>query len=314
MRHPSALLVLLLLTTAVAYKYKNLALRGKATQSNRLKGEWDSFVDASNAIDGNRNPDLTQGSCTHTGKQSFPWWRVDLLESYILTSISVTNRGDCCSENINGAEIHVGNSLQDHGTSNPMVAVISRIPLGRTLKITFSGHVEGRYVTVLQPGLNQVLTLCEVEVYGYHAPTGENVAFYGKATQSSLYETAIAYNAIDGNRAGLWEKASCTLTKYEFNPWWRLDLGRTHKVFSINISNRVEVHNRINGAEIRVGDSLDNNGNNNPRCAVISTIGPGFTETFQCNGMDGRYINVVIPGRTEHLSLSEVEVYASRLD
>uniref|UniRef100_A0A087Y4N1 Fucolectin tachylectin-4 pentraxin-1 domain-containing protein n=1 Tax=Poecilia formosa TaxID=48698 RepID=A0A087Y4N1_POEFO len=327
-------------SACVASPDENLALRGKATQSNRLKGEWDSFVDASNAIDGNRNPDLTQGSCTHTGKQSFPWWRVDLLESYILTSISVTNRGDCCSENINGAEIHVGNSLQDHGTSNPMVAVISRIPLGRTLKITFSGHVEGRYVTVLQPGLNQVLTLCEVEVYGYHAPTvktnnplihkdralqdqgkaeslqsdilkcyfaGENVAFYGKATQSSLYETAIAYNAIDGNRAGLWEKASCTLTKYEFNPWWRLDLGRTHKVFSINISNRVEYHNRINGAEIRVGDSLDNNGNNNPRCAVISTIGPGFTETFQCNGMDGRYINVVIPGRTEHLSLSEVE-------
>uniref|UniRef100_A0A3P9Q794 Si:ch211-215k15.4 n=1 Tax=Poecilia reticulata TaxID=8081 RepID=A0A3P9Q794_POERE len=143
---------------------ENLALRGKATQSNRLKGEWDSFVDASNAID---------GSCTHTGQQSFPWWRVDLLESYILTSISVTNRGDCCADNITGAEIYVGNSLQDHGTSNPMVAVISRIPLGRTLKITFSSHVEGRYVTVLQPGLNKVLTLCEVEVYGYLAPTGE---------------------------------------------------------------------------------------------------------------------------------------------
>ena len=51
-----------------------------------------------------------------------------------------------------------------------------------------------------------------------------------------------------------------------------------------------------------------------PRCAVISHISEGFTQTFQCNGMDGRYINIVIPGRTEYLTLCEVEVYGSRLD
>lgn len=98
----------------------------------------------------------------------------------------------------------------------------------------------------------------------------ENVAIYGKATQSSLYDTGIAYNAIDGNRVGHSNRVSCSHTAGEFNPWWRLDLGKTHKVFSINISNRVEYHNRINGAEIRVGDLLDNNGNNNPRyCKVF---------------------------------------------
>lgn len=48
-----------------------------------------------------------------------PWWRLDLLDTYIITSIIITNRGDCCAERINGAQIHVGNSLQDNGASNP---------------------------------------------------------------------------------------------------------------------------------------------------------------------------------------------------
>ncbi|XP_014831728.1 PREDICTED: fucolectin-like, partial [Poecilia mexicana] len=179
---------------------------------------------------------------------------------------------------------------------------------------TFTSPVKGRYVIVSLPGFNRVLTLCEVEVYGYRAPTGENLAIYGKATQSTLYSVYVAYNAIDGNRAANIAKHSCSITANEFNPWWRLDLGKTHKVFSIKITNRIEDYTRINGAEIRIGDSLDNNGNNNERCAVISTISPGFTETFLCNGMDGRYINVVVPGRTVHLHLCEVEVYGSRLD
>ncbi len=41
---------------------------------------------------------------------------------------------------------------------------------------------------------------------------------------------------------------------------------------------------------------------------------PGFSSTFQCDGMEGRYINIVIPGRKEYLTLCEVEVYGSPLD
>ena len=54
------------------------------------------------------------------------------------------------------------------------VGVISHIPAGRSLKMTFTKLVEGRYVTVALLGSGRVLTLCEVEVYGYRAPTGEN--------------------------------------------------------------------------------------------------------------------------------------------
>ncbi|XP_030250491.1 fucolectin-1-like [Sparus aurata] len=194
------------------------------------------------------------------------------------------------------------------------VAVIPHFPAGRSLKITLSSRVEGRYVIVSLPGSGRVLTLCEVEVYGYRAPTGENLALQGKATQSSLHSIGVANNAIDGNRASAWSQGSCSHTGHNFNAWWRLDMGKTHKVFSVSVTNRQEHSQTLNGAEIRIGDSLDNNNINNPRCAVISSIPGGFTQNFQCDGTDGRYVTIVIPGRTEYLILCEVEVYGSRLD
>ncbi|KAK1880993.1 Fucolectin-5 [Dissostichus eleginoides] len=179
--------------------------------------------------------------------------------------------------------------------------------------MTFTDRVEGRYVTVRIPGDGKVLTLCEVEVYGYHAPTEENLAIQGKATQSSLYSFYNAYNAIDGSRDSKLDygsnQVSCSVTAEEFDPWWRLALPKTHKVFSVKITNRYEHHERINGAEIRIGDSLVNNGAHNP------SIPAGQTAEFQVpNGMDGRYVYIGIPGRKVYLTLCEVEVFGSALD
>lgn len=87
----------------------------------------------------------------------------------------------------------------------------------------------------------------------------------GKASQSSLFEFGLASNAIDGNRDGKWEHGSCSHTSNNIDPWWRLDLGRTHKVFSVKIANIDTDSDRLNGAEIRIGDSLGNNGNSNTR-------------------------------------------------
>lgn len=42
------------------------------------------------------------------------------LDSYIVTSVTITNRRDCCPERLNGAEIHIGNSLQNDGAGNPV--------------------------------------------------------------------------------------------------------------------------------------------------------------------------------------------------
>ncbi|CAI5661912.1 unnamed protein product [Oreochromis niloticus] len=236
----SVFFLLLLLRTTLVSTYQNLATRGKATQSTCYPHPRASAL---NAIDGNRNSDFMAGSCTHTNEQTNPWWKVDLLQSYIITSITVTNRGDCCHERLNGLEIHIGNSLDNDGLDNPKVGRISQIRSGKSSNLTFTNRVEGQYVTLTVLGSQRILTLCEVEIYGYPTPT-----------------------------------------------------------------------ERLNGAEIRIGDSLHNNGNNNSRCAVITSIAGDVVAKFTCNGMEGRYVNIVIPNREEFLSLCEVEVYGSRLD
>ncbi len=45
------------------------------------------------------------------------------------------------------------------------------------------------------------------------------------------------------------------------------------------------------------------------RCAVISCIPAGVSSTYTCNDMEGRYVNLFIPGDSKCLSLCEVEVY-----
>ncbi|XP_077455105.1 pentraxin fusion protein-like [Stigmatopora argus] len=136
-----------------------------------------------------------------------------------------------------------------------------------------------------------------------------NIARGAKVQQSSIYGNGVPQKAIDGNRASNWAQKSCTHTHNDMKPWWRLDLQKTYKINTVSITNRRDCcHNRINGAELRIGDSPNDNGNANPICTVILSISPGTTKTFECNGMEGRYINIVVPGRREYLTLCEVEV------
>ncbi|KAI4811412.1 hypothetical protein KUCAC02_014322 [Chaenocephalus aceratus] len=135
-------------------------------------------------------------------KKATPGGELDLLEPYVVPSVIISNRGDLLSRRLVGAQIHIGNSLDNNGAANPVVGTISTIEALYTL--TFTDGVEGRYVTVHIPGEGKVLALCEVEVYGYHAPTEENLAVQGKAAQSSVFETGDASKAIDGNRDSNW--------------------------------------------------------------------------------------------------------------
>ena len=70
------------------------------------------------AIDGNRASAWSQNSCSHTLQETKPWWRLDLQTEYTVSAVTITFRNDCCKERINGAEIRVGNSLNDNGNGN----------------------------------------------------------------------------------------------------------------------------------------------------------------------------------------------------
>ncbi|XP_010765257.1 fucolectin-1-like [Notothenia coriiceps] len=166
--------------------------------------------------------------------------------------------------------------------------------------------MEGQYVTIVIRGRAEFLTLCEVEVTVQ--PSGTiNIAKGGKVTQSSIAFYGYPQRAVDGNLASSYTQKSCTHTRKQRNPWWRLDLQKTYRINTVTITNRKDCcSDRINGAEIRVGNSL--HGRPNPICAVISSIEAGTSKTFECNGMEGQYVTIVIRGRREFLTLCEVEV------
>ncbi|GCB84995.1 hypothetical protein scyTo_0025682 [Scyliorhinus torazame] len=106
---------------------------------------------------------------------------------------------------------------------------------------------------------------------------------------------------------------SCSSTKVEVDPWWRVDLREKHQIAAIKIANSQSADKAgIYGAEIHIGDSNRNHGNDNPKCATVGRIGLGDTKTFDCRGMQGRYVNIIRPGK-KHLTLCEVVVLGQPL-
>lgn len=140
----------------------NVAVLGRATQSSVRLGSAACLSLPQNAIDGNRQYDLSRGSCAQTDTESAPWWRLDLLRTHTITALALT-RGD---QNISGARVTIGNSLQDEGRANTLCVSVSFIPTGGTGYFRCVSALRGRYVTVALAGQNRTLSLCEVEVFG----------------------------------------------------------------------------------------------------------------------------------------------------
>ena len=87
----------------------------------------------------------------------------------MVTSLRITNRGDCCGYRLNNLEILVGNSLEYEGNNNPKcLAHMWNIRQGHTNTIMCNdGYgVRGRYVNLRIPLKNSLLTVCEVVVFG----------------------------------------------------------------------------------------------------------------------------------------------------
>lgn len=91
----------------------NIANRGIATQSSQL-----GDAGPEKAVDGNYNTNIQGGSCSMTHNYETSWWRLDLLRPYKIKNVIVTIREDRFYTRINGAEIRIGNSLRNNGTSN----------------------------------------------------------------------------------------------------------------------------------------------------------------------------------------------------
>ncbi|XP_072509775.1 uncharacterized protein [Notamacropus eugenii] len=288
------------------------------------------FGSPERAIDGSLASDFSEGSCIQTLSEYEPWWMVDLGSSYVVDYVAITNRKDCCHEQINGAVILVGDSSASGGRFNPSCATISSLDPGRTESF-FCGSMNGRYVTVTIPGKKKFLTFCEVQVFGkltpllphilpktlndLHRSIGVNIALGKISYQSSTFHPlGSSDKAIDGNEASDFYKNSCTHTNDDFEPWWMVDLTAEFIVDNIMIIPRGD---RCMGMtakyEIRIGDSKENGGKSNSRCGDKARISPGQKHIFKCDGIKGRFITVTMPEVKEFLSLCEVEVFGKQV-
>ena len=116
-----------------------------------------------------------------------------------------------------------------------------------------SPPIECRFVRIVLPGKERILSLAEVEVIR----DGENVALSGKASQSSTAYEGKPGKAMDGNRDGDYQAAkSTTHTAAEEDPWWELDLGKAGPIDEVLIWNRTDggdpIGRRLAGFQLKL--------------------------------------------------------------
>jgi len=92
---------------AIFFFKGNIALFKPTAQSSTLV-VGNQPLRSSNAVDGGKKTQYS--NCVHTdvSTNTNPWWRVDLGRVEPVAEVRILNRGDCCGDKLDGAEIRVG--------------------------------------------------------------------------------------------------------------------------------------------------------------------------------------------------------------
>jgi PEP-CTERM motif len=141
---------------------------GVATQSSTYADP--SMFGPSFAIDGNtdgyRIGPGHAGTLQHTGFESGAWWQVIFNADYLLSSVTIYNRLDCCSDRINPFSVFLldgaGNQIETLATGQTIAAGVATW----TLAIP---NVEAGGLEVRLDGSNY-LHMAQVDVEGESVP------------------------------------------------------------------------------------------------------------------------------------------------
>ncbi|MEM6965618.1 MAG: lectin-like protein, partial [Bacteroidota bacterium] len=155
---------------------------------------------------------------------------------------------------------------------------------------------------------------CAGTPIGGGCATTSNLALAGTATQSSTQQGAEASRANDGNTSGnFFAQNSVSLTNWEAQPWWEVDLGEIGNIESISVWNREDCCQQfLSNYYVFVSDvpftstdlteTLTQSGVDN----YLETIEAGNPTSISIN-RTGRYVRLQLQG-TSFLGLAEVEV------
>ena len=231
MKKPIILVVLILFGFLNGiFAQENIALNKPALQSSSQHYTYG----ASYAVDGDN------GTMSTTKLETNPWWRVDLESEKYISKIKINYAGGSG----NSPKVYVGNVASSDHSQYTYVGTIDN-PTNSGIH-TFEVNQSVQYVFIQNQASQELVSLFEVEVY-----EKENIAFNKDAVQSSTRAAGgEASRAVDGNTNTNWSSNSVTHTNQQSNPWWRVDLGKSYDISKINIYNRAEVPERLNGAKV----------------------------------------------------------------
>jgi len=157
----------LLLTPAAVAQVVNIAPTGVASQSS----DYRPTTPASDAIDGNTDPDYYAGSMQHTDNDFDAWWRVDFASIQEMTEIRLYNRVDCgfCGARLSNFRVSVlAGGAETWGED--FYVGFGSVPLGGIETIPLPSGTEGDAVRVQFIGWNNAgngyLHMAEVEIDG----------------------------------------------------------------------------------------------------------------------------------------------------
>ncbi|CAH3166112.1 unnamed protein product, partial [Porites evermanni] len=236
----------------------NIALFKNASESSTYTQAGKSFS-ASNAVDGDR--DSREDKCTHTLKENPAWWRVDLGRVEPVAEVNILNRGDCCWNRLNGAEIRVGNDTTNGGANNHRCANIIHIPAGSSKTYFCSPKAYGRYLYIRLSSRNEFLTVCEVEVYSYlktescaFDPVGVSDSSVISDQRFSASSSLSGRNPSDGRLEG--SNAWIPATNNDNNDFLQIDLGSRYFVCAVATQGNPNANDWTKTYKIKT--SLDN--------------------------------------------------------
>jgi F5/8 type C domain len=79
--------------------YVNVALKKLTWQSSNYTSLTNVDWGSERAVDGNKNTNIFENSCSHTNMtNTVSWWAVDLGSLSRVFGVNLTNREDCCGE------------------------------------------------------------------------------------------------------------------------------------------------------------------------------------------------------------------------
>lgn len=205
----------------------------------------------------------------------------------------------------------------DHGptTDTAPVAMVA----GQRYRVTMEFYENGGGAVArlqwLPAGATAYTAIPATRLYPAAPASTTNVALGRTATQSSLWEAAVASRAVDGSTDGVYANGSVAHTGADAQAWWQVDLGGMRRVDRIQLWNRTDCcSDRLQNFIVFVAQT-DMAGRTfdqlNADPAVLKRQ-VGATRALPGIGIPvdalGRYVRVQLAG-TNNLQLAEVQVF-----